>query len=86
VLDRSEEGCGQLREQYGEKIHCIASDVRQFADNDRIVTEFIEKFGQLDYAIGNAGIWDYNVTLVDMPALTYSLPQGRTMFRLPGRY
>jgi len=68
VLDRSEQGCAQLRELYGEKVHCVAGDVRQIEDNDRIVNECVEKFGQLDCAIGNAGIWDYNVTLVDMPA------------------
>jgi cis-2,3-dihydrobiphenyl-2,3-diol dehydrogenase len=28
----------------------------------------VERFGGLDAAIGNAGIWDYNVTLVDLPA------------------
>jgi cis-2,3-dihydrobiphenyl-2,3-diol dehydrogenase len=27
----------------------------------------VERFGKLDCAIGNAGIWDYSVTLDDMP-------------------
>ncbi|MFT7651824.1 MAG: NAD(P)-dependent dehydrogenase (short-subunit alcohol dehydrogenase family) [Limisphaerales bacterium] len=68
VLDRSIEGCGQLREQYGEKIVCVAGDVRQFDDNEKIVSECVSTFGKLDCVIGNAGIWDYNMALVDMPA------------------
>ena len=28
----------------------------------------LERFGRLDCAIGNAGIWDYSVKLVDLPA------------------
>ena len=57
VLDRSEAGCAELREQYGEKIVCIAGDVRQFDDNEKIVTECVKTFGKLDCVIGNAGIW-----------------------------
>ncbi len=68
VLDRSEEGCEQLREQYGKKIVCVTGDVRQFADNEKIVSESVKAFGNLDCVIGNAGIWDYNITLVDLPA------------------
>jgi cis-2,3-dihydrobiphenyl-2,3-diol dehydrogenase len=67
VLDRSEAGCAELREQYGEKIVCIAGDVRQFDDNEKIVTECVKTFGKLDCVIGNAGIWDYNISLADMP-------------------
>ncbi len=67
VLDRSESGCDQLREQYGERVVCVSGDVRQFSDNEKIVNECVETFGKLDCVIGNAGIWDYNMTLVDMP-------------------
>jgi len=68
VLDRSAEGCEQLRQQYGEKIHCLSGDVRRLEDNQQIVNECLEKFGQLDCVVGNAGIWDYNMTLVDIPS------------------
>lgn len=67
VLDRSEAGCEKLRERYGEKIVCVTGDVRQFADNQNIVSECLKTFGKLDCVIGNAGIWDYNITLADMP-------------------
>lgn len=34
----------------------IASDVRNFADEQQAVTEIINKFGRLDYVIANAGL------------------------------
>jgi len=68
VLDRSGEGCEQLREEYGDKIVCVTGDVREYGDNEKIVTGCVDTFGKIDCVIGNAGIWDYNMTLVDMPA------------------
>ena len=68
VLDRSDTGCAALQAKYPDKVHSVVGDVRDYADNERIVHECIEKFGGLDCVIGNAGIWDYNMTLVDMPA------------------
>lgn len=67
VLDRSDAGCEQLRELYGKNIVCVTGDVREFDDNEKIVSECTKAFGKLDCVIGNAGIWDYNMTLVDMP-------------------
>jgi cis-2,3-dihydrobiphenyl-2,3-diol dehydrogenase len=67
VLDRSEQGCTALESEYGERIVCTTGDVRSFDDNERAVKAALEKFGALDAAIGNAGIWDYNVTLADLP-------------------
>jgi cis-2,3-dihydrobiphenyl-2,3-diol dehydrogenase len=68
VLDRSAEGCAALEERYGERIVCATGDVRSYEDNEAAVAAAVERFGGLDAAIGNAGIWDYNVTLVDLPA------------------
>ncbi|MFT6432116.1 MAG: cis-2,3-dihydrobiphenyl-2,3-diol dehydrogenase [Candidatus Azotimanducaceae bacterium] len=68
VLDRSATGCEELEQQYGKKIVCVTGDVRQYGDNENIVAACIKKFGQLDCIVGNAGIWDYNITLADIPA------------------
>jgi cis-2,3-dihydrobiphenyl-2,3-diol dehydrogenase len=38
------------------------------ADNVRLVEECVDRFGRLDCVVGNAGIWDYNIKLVDLPA------------------
>ena len=68
VLDRSESGCAALLADCGDRVCCLPGDVRRFADNEAIVAKTVGAFGSLDVAIGNAGIWDYNVTLVDLPA------------------
>lgn len=68
VLDRSANGCDELEKRYGAKIVCVTGDVRRYSDNEDIVAACVQKFGQLDCIVGNAGIWDYNMTLADIPA------------------
>ncbi|MEM8767265.1 MAG: 3-(cis-5,6-dihydroxycyclohexa-1,3-dien-1-yl)propanoate dehydrogenase [Pseudomonadota bacterium] len=67
VLDRSEAGCEALAAEYGDRVCCLRGDVRPYEDNAAIVAKTVETFGALDVAIGNAGIWDYNASLVDLP-------------------
>jgi len=67
VLDRSETGCVELASTYGENVVCTVGDVRKYADNEQAVNDCLERFGRLDCAIGNAGIWDYSVPLIDLP-------------------
>ena len=68
VLDRSGAGCAALQEALGASVHCVVGDVRSPEDNARIVSECVERFGGLDCAIGNAGLWDYNIRLADLDA------------------
>jgi len=68
VLDRSEAGCRHLEDTFGDRIVCATGDVRNYEDNARAVETTVQRFGRLDAAIGNAGIWDYSVTLADLPA------------------
>ncbi len=63
VLDRSSERLSELTSRYPEKLEGITGDVRSFADNARAVDHCVAKFGKLDCAIGNAGIWDYSQSL-----------------------
>ena len=67
ILDRSEAGCEALRARYGDRVVCSVGDVRSHADNTRAVSACLERFGRLDCAVGNAGIWDYSTALVDLP-------------------
>jgi NAD(P)-dependent dehydrogenase (short-subunit alcohol dehydrogenase family) len=46
----------------------IEGDVRSFADNQRAVARVQETFGALDVFVGNAGVFDNNVTLDQLPA------------------
>ena len=63
VLDRSAERLADLRRDHGDKIETLAGDVRALADNEHAVAACVARFGRLDVAIGNAGIWDYNRSL-----------------------
>jgi cis-2,3-dihydrobiphenyl-2,3-diol dehydrogenase len=67
VLDRSAERLRALEDEYTGLVAGQAGDVRSLADNKAAVALAIERFGKLDCAIGNAGIWDYSVTLDEMP-------------------
>ena len=68
VLDRSEDGCAELTSALGDSVHCVIGDVRSIADNHRLVEACVKRFGKLDCAVGNAGIWDYNATLARLPS------------------
>jgi NAD(P)-dependent dehydrogenase (short-subunit alcohol dehydrogenase family) len=46
----------------------IEGDVRSFADNCRAVQDVISAYGKLDVFIGNAGIFDNNVRLDQLPS------------------
>ena len=63
VLDRNADRLSQLEGAHPGKIEAIAGDVRSFSDNEQAVERCVSKFGKLDCAIGNAGIWDYSVSL-----------------------
>jgi cis-2,3-dihydrobiphenyl-2,3-diol dehydrogenase len=59
VLDKTPERLADL----AARIEVIGGDVRSLADNQRAVDAALARFGKLDCAIGNAGIWDYSVSL-----------------------
>lgn len=65
ILDRSRERSEQLASSLG--IAAIVGDVTNLADNRRAVEQAVAKFGRLDCLVGNAGIWDFNMSLVDIP-------------------
>lgn len=67
AFDRSAERLAALRAEYGEAVATRAGDVRSLDDNKAAVSLAVERFGKLDCAIGNAGIWDYSVALDEMP-------------------
>ena len=68
VLDRSADRLAELAGRFGDRIAAVPGDVRSIADNQRAVAASVERFGKLDCAIGNAGIWDYSVSLDALPA------------------
>ena len=67
TLDRARERSTELAKQFGDRVEAVVGDVTVLADNHRAVAETIRRFGRLDCFVGNAGIWDFNMSLVDLP-------------------
>ncbi len=68
VFDRAPERIADLAADHAGRIEVAGGDVRSIADNQRAVAACLARFGKLDCAIGNAGIWDYSTSLDDLPA------------------
>ncbi len=65
VFDRSPTALSDLAD-IGDVL-TIEGDARSFPDNQRAVANVVRTFGKLDILVGNAGIFDNNVTLEDLP-------------------
>jgi len=63
VLDRTADRLADLAAANPERLAVIAGDVRSITDNQGAVEACTGRFGRLDCAIGNAGIWDYSIAL-----------------------
>jgi NAD(P)-dependent dehydrogenase (short-subunit alcohol dehydrogenase family) len=68
VLDRTPERLGDLAAANRGRLEVVGGDVRSADDNARAVAAALARFGKLDCAIGNAGIWDYSVSLDGLAA------------------
>jgi cis-2,3-dihydrobiphenyl-2,3-diol dehydrogenase len=67
VLDKSAERIKQLESDHGDNVVGIVGDVRSLQDQKQAADRCVAKFGKIDTLIPNAGIWDYNMSLVDLP-------------------
>ncbi|HKM99802.1 MAG TPA: 3-(cis-5,6-dihydroxycyclohexa-1,3-dien-1-yl)propanoate dehydrogenase [Candidatus Binataceae bacterium] len=67
ILDRSRERSEALAAHLGASGAAIIGDVTVLADNQRAVAETVRRFGRLDCFVGNAGIWDFSMSLADLP-------------------
>ncbi|MFI4934988.1 MAG: 3-(cis-5,6-dihydroxycyclohexa-1,3-dien-1-yl)propanoate dehydrogenase [Caulobacterales bacterium] len=67
VLDRAPDRLAALAAANRDRIEVVTGDVRSLADNQRAADAAVARFGKLDCAIGNAGIWDYSVSLDALP-------------------
>jgi cis-2,3-dihydrobiphenyl-2,3-diol dehydrogenase len=67
VLDRAPERMADVVAAHSDRIIVSGGDVRSLADNQRAVEAAVARFGKLDCAIGNAGIWDYSTSLDALP-------------------
>jgi 2,3-dihydroxy-2,3-dihydrophenylpropionate dehydrogenase len=67
VLDLSDAGCAALRAEFGDALVATVGDVRDYAWHAGAVELTLAQFGRIDTYIGNAAIWDGNVSLVNLP-------------------
>ena len=67
ILDRARERSEELAKRLGERVAAIVGDVTVLADNQRAVAETVQRFGRLDCFVGNAGIWDFSISLAALP-------------------
>lgn len=52
-----------LAADFGERVSVTRGDATSFEDNQRAVADTLEAFGRLDTFIGNAGVWDYGLSV-----------------------
>ena len=65
VLDRNQSRIDELERDAPAEVSYCLGDVRDLAANQAAVEHALERYGRLDCVIGNAGIWDYSLPLVD---------------------
>jgi NAD(P)-dependent dehydrogenase (short-subunit alcohol dehydrogenase family) len=63
VLERNLSRVEELENEYSDSVVCTVGDVSSADDNVRAVTATVEKFGQLDVFVGNAGVYDHRASL-----------------------
>jgi NAD(P)-dependent dehydrogenase (short-subunit alcohol dehydrogenase family) len=68
VLEKSAQKAEQIEADFGAQVAVTVGDAASLPDNDSAVALTIGKFGQLDTFIGNAAIWDFGISLIDLPA------------------
>ncbi|GAA3233367.1 3-(cis-5,6-dihydroxycyclohexa-1,3-dien-1-yl)propanoate dehydrogenase [Dactylosporangium siamense] len=68
AFDRSAEKLTAVKAEHAAAVEVVAGDVRSPHDNQHAVETAVEAFGRLDTFIGNAGLWDFNGSLLDTPA------------------
>ena len=67
VLEKSKDKAADLDSALGDKVSVTVGDVTVAEDNQRAVDDTVAAFGKLDCLVGNAGIWDFNVNIADVP-------------------
>lgn len=68
VLDRSTSGLQALKQEFTpQQLVGIAGDVRSLESSNAAVALAVNTFGRLDTFIGNAAIWDFGMSLMEIP-------------------
>ena len=65
VFDIDQEGLDELNTEYNE-VCTVQGDVTSLSDNKKAVSTAVEEFGRIDIFVGNAGVFDDNVSLPEI--------------------
>lgn len=67
VLENDEAKAEDLRSAYTDNLVVVQGDASTFEANRDAVAAAVDHFGRLDCFVGNAGLWDGNTPLADLP-------------------
>jgi len=67
VLEINEAKAAALVDDLGDDVIVTVGDATRLADNQRAVADAVHAFGRLDVFVGNAGLWDYGMSLLALP-------------------
>ncbi|RQG86698.1 SDR family NAD(P)-dependent oxidoreductase [Natrarchaeobius halalkaliphilus] len=67
ILDVSADGLADLSDEFGDSVVTSTGDVTRLSDNEDAVERTVDAFGKLDVFVGNAGVFDDNVTIAELP-------------------
>ena len=68
LFDRNAARLEQAAAALGDAAACVEGDVRDADANASAVALAVERFGRLDCLVANAGLWDFNRSLLSMTA------------------
>lgn len=66
VLERSKEKVEDLN-QLSDNLIAVQGDATNFQDNQNVVEIIVKNFGRLDVLVTCVGVWDFNITLQELP-------------------
>lgn len=68
VLDRAADRLDDVADALGDDVVTVKGDVTELRDNERAVAATVDAFGGLDVFVGNAGLFDDNLSVGELPA------------------
>jgi NAD(P)-dependent dehydrogenase (short-subunit alcohol dehydrogenase family) len=63
AFDKSADKLRLLQKEIGDNVEPVTGNVTSYADNAAACQAAVDRFGQLDTFVGNAGLWDFNGAL-----------------------
>jgi 2,3-dihydroxy-2,3-dihydrophenylpropionate dehydrogenase len=66
ALERDPAKVAQLRRDFPSGVVPVEGDVSSLASNKEAVAVAVQHFGRLDTFVGNAGVWDGNVSIAEL--------------------